>query len=249
LIDGIFSIFLDGRVFYLLIAASLAGVVRGFSGFGSAMIFIPIAGQVLRPVEVIIVLTIMDLIGPLPNIPKAIRDSRLREVFLLVFGGALTLPVGVFLLTLMSVNSFKLIASTFTLILLCLLVLGVRYRKHLNKYLIFFTGALGGLFGGAVGIPGPPVIMLYMASELPPRVIRANNMIYLFLIDILLVFIFMINGMLILNLVGLGLLVSVPYLIANTFGGLLFRPNLEKFYRIIAYVIIFCSALLGLPFF
>ena len=74
-------------------------------------------------------------------------------------------------------------------------------------------------------------------------------MIYLFLIDILLVFIFMINGMLILNLVGLGLLVSVPYLIAKTFGGLLFRPNLEKFYRIIAYVIIFCSALLGLPFF
>ena len=34
---------------WLITAALLAGFVRGFSGFGSALIFMPLAGQFLPP--------------------------------------------------------------------------------------------------------------------------------------------------------------------------------------------------------
>ena len=67
MIDTLFVILDEGVFAYLVLGAVLAGLVRGFSGFGTAMVFIPIAGQVLSPVATLIVLLVMDLIGPLPN--------------------------------------------------------------------------------------------------------------------------------------------------------------------------------------
>ena len=43
-----------------------AGLVRGFSGFGTAMIYLPVASQFLTPFEALITLMVMDFFGPLP---------------------------------------------------------------------------------------------------------------------------------------------------------------------------------------
>ena len=75
MIDTLFVILDEGVFAYLVLGAVLAGLVRGFSGFGTAMVFIPIAGQVLSPVATLIVLLVMELIGPLPNIPSRIAET------------------------------------------------------------------------------------------------------------------------------------------------------------------------------
>ena len=36
---------------WLVLAATLAGLVRGFSGFGSGLVYMPIAGAVLPPAQ------------------------------------------------------------------------------------------------------------------------------------------------------------------------------------------------------
>jgi uncharacterized membrane protein YfcA len=51
----------DG-LWLLVITALVAGLVRGFSGFGTAMVYLPIAGQILSPFEALTTLMIMDLI-------------------------------------------------------------------------------------------------------------------------------------------------------------------------------------------
>ena len=66
------SVFDNGSIIYLILGATLAGLVRGFSGFGTAMVFIPIAGQVLSPIATLTVLFVMDLIGPIPNVPLSL---------------------------------------------------------------------------------------------------------------------------------------------------------------------------------
>ena len=235
MIDTLFGILDEGVFAYLVLGAVLAGLVRGFSGFGTAMVFIPIAGQVLSPIATLIVLLVMELIGPLPNIPRAIRDGKLPDLLRLITGAVIGAPIGVYFLNLMSADTFSLLGAVFSLCLLFLLICGVRYKGTLNQGLIFFTGAIGGLSGGAFGIPGPPVIMLYMASSLPASVIRANNTLFLILIDILLFFIFWLKGMLIFNFIIVGLIIAVPYLVSCVVGAKLFNPSREKLYRIAAY--------------
>ncbi len=87
------------HILALAAAALVAGIVRGFSGFGTAMVYMPVAGQFLSPVTAIVTLTIMDLFGPLPNVPGAVRHADRRDLTRLWLGLALALPVGLFLLT------------------------------------------------------------------------------------------------------------------------------------------------------
>ena len=67
-------------VWLLGLATVLAGLVRGFTGFGSGLVYMPLAALVLPPAQAVAVLVLMDMIGPLPQIPRALRDGAPRDM-------------------------------------------------------------------------------------------------------------------------------------------------------------------------
>ncbi|PRX37899.1 hypothetical protein SAMN05216257_105134 [Meinhardsimonia xiamenensis] len=231
----------------LLLGAALAGLVRGFSGFGTAMIYLPFAARVLDPVWVLVTLLVIDLIGPLPQVPRALREGEPRDIARLAGGAALGVVAGVTVLVSFSPEPFRYAVSVLTLTLLVLLVSGLRWRGELRAPMIWATGALGGFLGGAVGLPGPPVILLYMARPLPPQVIRANIMVYLLAVDALMLAVFAWRGLLEAAPVMVGLVVAPVYLAGVWAGARIFDPARVRLYRGVAYGIIAASALGGLP--
>jgi uncharacterized membrane protein YfcA len=233
-------------VVWVFAGAFVAGVVRGFSGFGTAMIFLPVAAQVLEPVWAVIVLIVMDVIGPLPAIPRALKDGHPRDLARLVLGTLLALPLGLAVLFSADPTMFKIAVSVITLVLLVVLISGLRYHGPMRPPLIYGTGMLAGFLGGAVAIPGPPVILLYMASPHPAKVIRANTTAFLFSYDVMMLIGFTILGQLGGVPMVLGLITALPYLAGNLVGGRVFRPGYERVYRGVAYAIIAASALSGL---
>ncbi len=242
------SVLATPGLIWLIGAALAAGIVRGFAGFGTAMIYLPVAGQWLPPFEALTTLVVMDLIGPLPHVKRALRDGIAADVARLSAGMIVALPFGVYVLSLVAPEVFRYGVSFVTMSLLLLLIGGVRYTGALSRPVIYGTGAAGGFLAGSVGLPGPPVIMLYMASGHTPKVIRANNMLYLILSVVAMLAMFAIFGKLVLSAVGLGLALAVPYLLGNVAGGLIFRDEAERTYRMVAYAIIAASAVSGLPF-
>lgn len=231
----------------LSFGALLAGLVRGFAGFGTAMIYLPFAGQVLTPFAALTTLMVKDLLAPLMHVPRAIRDGQPVDVLRLAVGAALFVPVGVWILSLVHPDVFRWGVSLVALCLLAILILGIRYRGPITKPVLYGTGATGGLLAGSVGLPGPPIILLYMASTQPSEAIRANTTLYLILADILLVSVLWWNGYLVPSALALGALMILPYGLGNWLGALLFRPGHEALYRRVAYAIIAGSAILGLP--
>ncbi len=232
---------------WIVLGAVLAGLVRGFAGFGTAMVFLPVAGSVVSPIWALTIMVVMDVIGPLPNVPRALRDGHPGDVVRLSAGMLLALPIGILLLSAMAPDAYRYAVSIIALILLVALIMGLRYRGPLGKKLIFGTGAIGGFLMGSIGLAGPPVIMLYMASTHPAKVIRANLTLFLLSADAMLLVFFAITGFLSLTPVVMGLIVAVPYLLANVAGAAIFKPEYEKAYRIAAYTIIAGSAIAGLP--
>jgi uncharacterized membrane protein YfcA len=232
---------------WLVAAVCVAGVVRGFAGFGSAMIIMPVASSVLSPVEAVTFLICAELVGPLPNVPAAWREGTRRDAGFLVIGALLALPLGLWALSLLDPVQFGWIVSGTVIVLLALTASGWRLKRGLSPRLIVGTGALGGFMTGFAGLPGPPVIMLYMASSLPVRVIRANFLLYLVALDLMLFAMLWSFGMMNWSIVVLGLLVGVPNLIANMIGARLFDPTAERLFRNLAYLVIAASAIVGLP--
>ncbi|WP_370402101.1 TSUP family transporter [Sulfitobacter sp. JB4-11] len=232
---------------WLVGAVFAAGLVRGFAGFGSAMIIMPVASSVLEPVQAVIFLVAAEVLGPLPNLPSALRVGALREVGLLLLGAAVALPLGLLCLANVDPRFFGWTVSVIVLVLLVLLMTGWRYAGVLTRPLVVGTGALGGFMTGFSGLPGPPVIMLYMASRLPAAVIRANFLLYLLAIDLVLMAVLWVSGLMVWPAFVLGLLVGVPNVIANWLGARLFDPQAERLFRNVAYIVIAASAILGLP--
>ena len=229
------------------LGAVLAGVVRGFTGFGNAMVYLPFAGQVLEPVWVLVTMVIIDMIGPLPEVPRAIREGHPRDVLRLGAGALIGVPIGVSVLVALQPELFRTAVSVLSLGLLVALVAGLRYRGPVGKPMIFGIGAGAGFLGGAVGLPGPLVILLYMARPLPAQVIRASTLLYLILADILMFGTFARRGLLAPEPILLGLVLVLPYLLAIRAGSAIFDPRHATLYRWVAYAIIAGSALSGLP--
>lgn len=232
---------------WIALAALIAGLVRGFSGFGTAMIFLPVAGAHLSPFAALTALIVMDIVAPMAMVPRALRDGHPADVLRLGAGLVLAMPLGVWVLTQVAPEVFRYAVSTLTLGLLILLVAGLRYQGRLTPRMVMGTGALGGFLGGSVGLPGPPVIMLYMASPLPATAIRANITLYLILADIVVLALLWLFGELVWQALALGAALIVPYLAGILIGTWMFVPGREALYRGVAYAIIATSALSGLP--
>jgi len=233
----------------LMATAFTAAVVRGFAGFGAALIYLPGAGQILSPFEAITTHAIIDFIGPLLIARKAFRDCAPPDLIRLLIGLAIMLPVGLFILTLTAPEIFRYAVSVVALVLLCFLVLGFRYRGQVTPALLFGTGGLSGFLQGIAGLAGPPVIFFYMASPLSPRVIRANILLYLMLANVAAFCTLAAFGRLEASAILLGFLLVIPTIAGGQIGAKLFNPAYERTYRSVAYVIILFSAINGLPLF
>lgn len=245
--DALVQAFQTEGLIWLLMAVCVAGLVRGFSGFGSAMIIMPVAASVLSPVEAVIFLVAAEIIGPLPNLPAALREGTPSDVGLLALGALLALPLGLWGLSVVPQELFGWAVSICVIGLLILVMMGWRYRGAMTRKLIVGTGAVGGFMTGFAGIPGPPVIMLYMASTLPISIIRANFLLYLVTLDLILVPLLILMDLMVWKIALLGLLVGIPNLIANAIGARLFDPQAEVLFRRVAYIVIAASAIIGLP--
>ena len=69
---------------WLVLAISAAGLVRGFTGFGTALIFVPVAGQFLPPADVILLMACTGIVSTMAILPKAWGTADRREVGALV---------------------------------------------------------------------------------------------------------------------------------------------------------------------
>lgn len=245
--DALASAFATPGLIYVAMAAFTAGLVRGFSGFGTAMVFLPVAGQHLAPLAALVALVVMDAAGPVPNLPRAWRDGQPGDVARLLTGMVVTLPIGLMLLAMLDPSGFRLIVSLIALGLVTCLILGLRYTGRLSPAMVFGIGGVSGISGGVAGIPGPPVILFYMASPLPVSAVRANNMMFLFMFDLIFLTMLGFRGELWPERVWVGVALIVPNVLGNILGAAIFRPGAERAYRAAAYGVITISALSGLP--
>ena len=238
--DNLDVAFLSGATF-------LAALVRGFSGFGSGLVYLPLAAQVLSPFQALTTIVIFDLIGPLPIVRRASRECETADLFRLISGLVVALPLGLLTLTLVAPEVFRYTVSFIALFLLGCLISGLRYHGQLNPPMIYGTGAMSGFLQGVAGLPGPPVILLYMASTRPIKIIRANTFLFLFTTDVVLLPMLAIFGRLDSSAIALGIFLIIPNLIGGLVGARLFRPEYEGTYRTIAYLIIAASAISSFP--
>src|SRR5215510_13937914 len=102
----------------ICVIAFISGTARGFSGFGSALIFMPLASSLAAPRLIAALLLIIDFIGSLPLLPNAWRHADRKATAVIVAGALVGVPIGTWLLTRLDPVTTRWIISGFVTALL-----------------------------------------------------------------------------------------------------------------------------------
>jgi uncharacterized protein len=229
--------------------AFVSGTARGFSGFGSALIFMPLASSVAPPPLVAAVLLIIDIVAAAPLIPNAWRHADRKAVAIMALGALVGTPLGTYALTQLDPLTTRWIISVFVFALLLLLISGWRYRGKDHMPVAVGIGGLSGFCSGLAQTGGPPIVAYWLGRPIVPVVARANILAFFAASDIFSAASYSLAGLVTPAAIKFSLVVGPAYAIGVLLGATLFGKASEVLFRAMCYVLIALAALIGLPVF
>jgi uncharacterized membrane protein YfcA len=229
--------------------AFIAGLARGFSGFGSALIFIPLASSIIGARLASPLLLVIDFIAAAPLIPNAWRYADRRDVGTMLLGSLIGVPIGTWALTQMDPLAVRWMIVALIVPMLALLMLGWRYRGAPTAAVTAAVGALAGFFNGVAQVGGPPIVLYWLRDTTAARVVRANIIVFFAASSVFTTISYLIGGVLTTAVVGLCILAGPAFGVGLWLGSHMFRLASEETFRRICYALIALAALVSLPVF
>jgi uncharacterized membrane protein YfcA len=228
-------------------AAMLAGLVRGFSGFGSALVLSPSLSALYGPKVAVPVALVLELALAVPLVPRVRHLVDWRRIGLLCVAATLTVPLGARLLAVVDPLALRWAISFVVFLAVALLAFGWGYEGRPHTSATLATGAVSGVLAGSTGLSGPPVIFYELAGKQPVANARASFIVYFSWVDIVAIVVFAIGGALTRHVLLVGVLLTPFYLAAALVGASLFGRASPVFYRRLAVAVLACVAVLSLP--
>jgi uncharacterized membrane protein YfcA len=236
-------------MFFLVGSAFVAGLARGFSGFGSALIFIPLASSIIGAQLASPLLLVIDFVAAAPLIPNGWQHADRRDVGTMLLGSLIGVPIGAWALTQMDGLAVRWMIVALIVPMLALLMSGWRYRGTPTAAVTAAVGTIAGFFNGVAQVGGPPIVLYWLRDATAARVVRANIIIYFAAASILTTISYLIGGVLTTAVVGLVVLTGPAFAIGLWLGSQMFGLASEQTFRRACYALIALAALVSLPVF
>ena len=227
--------------------AFVSGTARGFSGFGSALIFMPLASSIADPRLVAALLLIIDFVAAAPLLPNAWQKADRRATAVIVLGALIGVPIGTYFLSRLEPVTTRWIISVFVFALLMLLLSGWRYRGKDHTAISIGIGGLSGFCSGLAQTGGPPIVGYWLGRPIPSVIARANIVLFFGASDVFSAISYAATGLITLDALKFALVVGPVYACGVWFGASLFGKASEAVFRAICYALIAAAVIFGLP--
>jgi len=236
-----------GPLLYLVGAAFVAALARGFSGFGGALIFVPLASAAMGPQAAGPILLLIDGVAQFALLKNAWRQAKRREVGIMALGALAGIPLGVTILKFADAIVLRWAISVLIVAMLALLISGWRYRGQPKRPATIGVGFLAGILSGSVQAAGPPVIAYWLGGSTSPLMVRANIILFFFCTSVVSGVTYLAAGLLNLDVLFLSLVTAPGYAIGMFLGTRMFSLASEKMFRRACYLLIAGAAVVSLP--
>ena len=164
----------------LAACAFVAGLVRGFSGFGLSAVLVASAAFVISPKLIIPTAQTMEVIASVALIPSVWRDVNWRWLTPMAAAYALSIPVGVAALAMLPEQTLRVGGCVLLLVACLCLLLNARPKLPDGLPLRFGTGLVAGFFAGATSLGGMVASVMLFAVALPAKNLRATLIVLFF---------------------------------------------------------------------
>ena len=230
----------------VIVVVTLAGLIRGITGFGGAMLMAPPLSLLIGAVPTVVTALILEMAAALVMFPDAWRKINKRVLFYLILPTCFTVPIGgYFLVTLDPLIARKIISGVVVVFSLMLLS-GLRYSGPHRPSTSLVLGSVVGVLLGATSIGAPPVILYLLSGPDPQDVTRANLTVFVTAISAIGLIMLLVAGAYTTQLTVSAFLLCIPYLAATWLGGTLFARMSDLGVRRLTLGFMFTMGVVGL---
>ncbi len=241
-----FDFLLTPQTYAAFVLAFFAGLMRGYTGFGTPIFLSPIYAVLFGPQATVPLLVTMEIGVMVQMVPWAWHKAEWREIVGLVVGCAVLLPIGALALSILDPGIVKKAIGLMTLSFVAMLWFGWRYKGPRNAAVRVVVGGISGFFNGLTGIGAPPAVLYFMTGERDIVSMRANLIIYFAFITLMAVPWFAYLGLVNAETVGRWCVLTPPSLAGIAIGSRLFHGTTEKMYVRASLIVLTVAGLVAL---
>lgn len=226
------------------ISILLASIIQGITGFGFALIAVPLLSLFipeLRNITPIIV--IYSLLTNVIIVYKSRRYIDLKKIIPLIIFGIIATPIGTYILLYVKVSTLKIIIGLIITITAFAMLKNFKIKIENQGISYGIVGLLSGLLNGSTGLSGPPVVLFLTNQNTDKDVFRANLTFYGIATNIFAIMIFIAEDIVNASVLSFTIL-YLPALIIGVFGGIMLSAKInETLFKKLTIYLITCLGL------
>lgn len=165
-----------GLVTTLLLTAfciiTFATAAHAMTGFGFALVGVPLLTFALDPRTAVVAITAVDLVLTIMIVIRERSHIQWRSAGVVTLASLIGIPVGIYVLATFSEDLLTVLIALVVLVFAALLALGFRVSRG-NRTEVA-AGVSSGILLAATGMNGPPLVAAFQAMQLSPRTFRAT---------------------------------------------------------------------------
>ena len=169
--------FIPNNYFYLILVILFSGFIRGFLGFASGLITIPMLSFLYSPIFAIVFNIVIEIPTTIYLTYVGAKTCKFREISPMFFSMLITIPIGTIFLISIDEEVIRIIMSIFVIFFVILIASGWRLKTAITKYVLTITGIISGLLQGTTGMGGPPFATILLSKGDENDVTRGNILI------------------------------------------------------------------------
>ena len=156
------------------VIVAVASFVHGLAGFGIGLVSLAFLPFVMSPATAVVLMTIYTVVFSLAMLVPLRREVKVGALALLGAGTVAGTPIGVFILAVLPIAVLTRLIGITLLAIVGLEWLGFYPERLAGRRWAIGAGVAAGVAGGAVGTPGPPVVLYTASQGWSPRAVKAT---------------------------------------------------------------------------
>lgn len=221
----------------------LAALVQGITGFGFALIAVPLLSLFIPEIKNITPIIVgYSLVTNVLIFCKSKNYVKLKGIIPLIIFGIIGTPIGTYILLFVNAKIMKLAIGLIICGTAIAMLKNYKIRIKNEKFSYGVIGVLSGLLNGSIGLSGPPVVLFMTNQDTKKETFRANLSIYGIVTNLFALGTFMVGG--IINKTVVGYAISFfPALIIGAVIGIKFSTIISE--RIFKKITVYLITILG----
>lgn len=227
-----------GNIIALSLIIFVASIVRGFTGFGLALVAVPLIQFILPVTDTAVFIALINMIFSIIYYRHSKAVVKGQPLGLMALWTGIGVAAGTVILKFVNPAYIQLGWGVLIIFIVVALVRGLNLRIRSDKSAMTLSGLLGGLLAGATGISGPPVAIILSSMNTPREKFNAIISIFIFFAVTYALIFYLISGLIRTEIVILALC-CIPALLAGLYTGDKLASRIsQKTFTVIVYVVL-----------